>query len=1046
MKQTKKQCMWRLKLCTLAVVAMQSLQVIIAKPLSVSNAEPVHASKVEPIHVLERKTYKDPRFPERMHAYLHLSNALKVWITSDKLTSSSGAAVVVNAGSAQDPTSAPGLAHFCEHMLFISTDKYPEVDGYFDFVHKHNGVANAYTASDHTAYYFTMSPQGFSEGLDRLAQFFITPSFNTHYIHKELRAVDAEHSKNIKSIPWRLQRALQTLFSKDHTLSQFSTGNSQTLASITKQELQAFFKRYYQANNMQVAVVDTRSLEEIEREVLKAFAALPNQHLVTKTPLGVPFETKDSNVLEINHLKALGQESLMKLSVFLPSTRTSYQANTLGFLDSLLEQKAKGSLIATLLQQDWVADVSVGSRFEGDSFDQVDMIFRLTPSGLERTNDILALTQAYVALLAKPLPAYLYEQRKQTAKIAFDNASRPSAHAVVAQAQQLAYVEPDDMLRSGAVYTGFDQTLWEKTLKNWQPERMKVVVSSPKEHADRNEVFYGLDYSITKQAFPSLSAESKSLAKALRVPDKNPFVPEKPIDYVVEQPKFQMMPILAYALERMMGIKASSIPPQGTVFNSISELLSSLKGQVLAEDITPLVETYAYTQPERLVGNPRMKLWYQPNRQFKKATVLVDVSQDKTTLTAKRYVTQMLWFWMFSKELEQRTYAAAEAQYTSSYEATATGVQVAVSGYPEKLGYFVDALVNVKQKFTPTRDTFNTYKKMGLESFEGYAENTGTQRQIHDATYTILYPYVFTPSEMYEALSQLSFEEFKEHHAALKRPGASNAVCYGNIKAALCQASADKMVSEWVSGALKKQDIPVWEPRSLRKGDWSLDFITQQVDSGGWLLWNYGPVTPLSLRFKAMANSLLQPAFFKEMRTERNLGYIAQAGFSSVGDYDTLNLYLQSNTKAASYLVAQSTAYAKDNLRQELNTSKQNFDEIKQAVEQGWLGRSHHPYSEARTLLHLILEKKAVFSYYEALFQTIREATFEAYTAYIQSRAKQAPFKLSVAAQGTGDNRTASDQEGHKASKSNVKTQAPRHVSIDSYTQKVRLLLKELSS
>lgn len=34
------------------------------------------------------------------------------------------------AGSLSDPDQLPGLAHFCEHMLFLGTSKYPDEDEY----------------------------------------------------------------------------------------------------------------------------------------------------------------------------------------------------------------------------------------------------------------------------------------------------------------------------------------------------------------------------------------------------------------------------------------------------------------------------------------------------------------------------------------------------------------------------------------------------------------------------------------------------------------------------------------------------------------------------------------------------------------------------------------------------------------------------------------------------------------------------------------------------------------------------------------------------
>ena len=36
----------------------------------------------------------------------------------------------VRVGSLSDPDDIPGLAHFLEHMLFFSSERYPEEDAY----------------------------------------------------------------------------------------------------------------------------------------------------------------------------------------------------------------------------------------------------------------------------------------------------------------------------------------------------------------------------------------------------------------------------------------------------------------------------------------------------------------------------------------------------------------------------------------------------------------------------------------------------------------------------------------------------------------------------------------------------------------------------------------------------------------------------------------------------------------------------------------------------------------------------------------------------
>ena len=125
-----------------------------------------------------------------------LPNGLKALLISDPDAHKSSAAIAVNIGYLSDPVSSPGLAHFCEHMLFLGTEKYPKEDEYHSFVAKNGGNSNAYTSSDVTCYYFDVSNEAFDQALDRFAQFFIKPLFNKESVDKEIRAIDSENKKN----------------------------------------------------------------------------------------------------------------------------------------------------------------------------------------------------------------------------------------------------------------------------------------------------------------------------------------------------------------------------------------------------------------------------------------------------------------------------------------------------------------------------------------------------------------------------------------------------------------------------------------------------------------------------------------------------------------------------------------------------------------------------------------------------------------------------------------------------------------------------------
>jgi secreted Zn-dependent insulinase-like peptidase len=63
-------------------------------------------------------------------------------------------------------------------MLFLGTEKYPDVTEYAAFIRSNGGYHNAYTSSDHTKYQFEIRHEAFAGALDRFAQFFIAPKFN----------------------------------------------------------------------------------------------------------------------------------------------------------------------------------------------------------------------------------------------------------------------------------------------------------------------------------------------------------------------------------------------------------------------------------------------------------------------------------------------------------------------------------------------------------------------------------------------------------------------------------------------------------------------------------------------------------------------------------------------------------------------------------------------------------------------------------------------------------------------------------------------------
>ena len=187
----------------------------------------------------------------RTYQVLSLGNELRVLLISDPNTSISAAAMDVAVGSFSDPPEVQGLAHFCEHMLFLGTQKYPEEDAYSNFLSTHGGYDNAFTSTQETNYYFSVQADYLEQALDRFAQFFIAPLFSPGAVSKESHAVNAEYEKNLQSDGHRLWQLLKHVSNPSHPFSMFATGNLETLNNSNILEyLHHYYNSHYSANQV----------------------------------------------------------------------------------------------------------------------------------------------------------------------------------------------------------------------------------------------------------------------------------------------------------------------------------------------------------------------------------------------------------------------------------------------------------------------------------------------------------------------------------------------------------------------------------------------------------------------------------------------------------------------------------------------------------------------------------------------------------------------------------------------------------------------------
>jgi len=261
----------------------------------------------------------------------------------DPKTVSSGFSVAVEAGSYYDPKDLPGLAHFCEHMLFLGTKQYPDPAGFDNYLQMHGGYSNAYTSAERTVYYAQLDKAGFKDGLDRFADFFRAPLFDKKYVQKEVHAIDSEHAKNKQSSEWRIQRIITSLANPHSSVATFSTGNLETLytrpqakGKDTVEELKKYYEANYCPPRMKLVTFGQESTGSQISKAFEKFADLitPDSCHATQRNFSLPTAYPPARLDKFVHIKGVTPQGQLWIMFPMPDLTGQYKTHPAAYLNT----------------------------------------------------------------------------------------------------------------------------------------------------------------------------------------------------------------------------------------------------------------------------------------------------------------------------------------------------------------------------------------------------------------------------------------------------------------------------------------------------------------------------------------------------------------------------------------------------------------------------------------------------------------------------------------------------------------------------------------
>jgi insulysin len=172
-----------------------------------------------------------------------------------------------------------GLAHFCEHMLFLGSKKYPNEDEYRNYIQSGGGSCNAYTSNHDTNYHFKISNEKFAGALNYMSECLTSPLFEESCVEREMNAVSSENDRYKGMDNWRQMLIMKSTAKKGHPFSKFGVGSLKTLGGEpgARDDLLKYHAEYYSANIMKLVLLSNHPIKDMEEWATKNFTSIPNK-------------------------------------------------------------------------------------------------------------------------------------------------------------------------------------------------------------------------------------------------------------------------------------------------------------------------------------------------------------------------------------------------------------------------------------------------------------------------------------------------------------------------------------------------------------------------------------------------------------------------------------------------------------------------------------------------------------------------------------------------------------------------------------------------
>lgn len=818
----------------------------------------------------------------KLYQYLLLDNGLAVLLVQKTDSEKSAAALTVNVGHFDDPVEREGLAHFLEHMLFLGSAHYPDAGEFQRFICEHGGSHNAWTGTEHSHFYFDIEHQAFAQGLARFADMFSHPLFSASYVEKERQSIEAEFSMKLKDDSRRIYQVHKESINPAHPFAKFSVGNAQTLADLPNDSLQRAVSRFYQeqysTSRMTLCLVSNQPLTELADLAQRYFLALPNR-LPAKTALTTPLYLAEHQRIQLN-IQPHKSSSRLVISFALPDIQPWYPYKLVSFIAHLLGDEGEHSLLAYLKKRNLVNQLSAGGGIDGSNYKDFTLAFELTALGRAHYHSIVdALFSKLRLLLESAFPLALFQERQRLLQWAFEFYEPATALQTATDLSlNMQHYPVADIIFGDYRMELPPEALYRQILGYFHSQNMRLMLIADDVTTDKAARWYHTPYSIEPLAQDWLS--------------------------------------------------------QLALQTAVAELRLPLPNRYLQTGLTLLPESAHMETPKQLVDTRALSIWYKADTDFNtpKGHIFLQLTLPNSCQTITQLALSRLWVELVLDRFNQQLYAATTAGLNYYLHVHRQGISLQTSGLTaNQLQLLKDILEQLPDPLF-SEQRFLELKQQLCRHWENSSKNKPVARLFSQLS-AILQPQNPELSVLQNTLSSLNFNDFLVFHTELFQRHHLEALLVGNWTS----TAADRLrelLDGWqqqLSDSGEALPTPQYCIRNLGPV-WLQHQVAEQTDHA---LVIYLAAQEKSTELMAcfmLANNLLSPRYFHQLRTEQQLGYLVGTGYVPINTLPGLAFYVQSPNYPAEHLYTATLAFFRDFLTQVQQLENDEFYTLKQGL------------------------------------------------------------------------------------------------------------------